>query len=116
MKREWVVSGTIAHQCWKRLLGFGATRREAREYLEAAKRGTHAAFRGLELAKYPLGAVCTLDRFEAWRTSRTPAPAPAPAPAATERRRRSREEPKALSPTEVEEFVGLARLAMERSS
>jgi hypothetical protein len=82
---QWAVSGTIAHQMLTKLTGeIGLSRREVREYLSDARRGTHAAFHGLDKANYPLGAACTLERVQPWRASR--APRPAPEIASTERR------------------------------
>lgn len=105
---QWSVSGAVAHQCWTRLLGFGLSRGEGREYLEAARRGTHPAFNGLELATRPLGAACTWQRVEPWlmwyRRAKPETGAP-PAPA------RARAEPRS-TPEEVEAMVAHAKRAM----
>jgi hypothetical protein len=103
---QWSVSGTVAHVCWTRLLGFGLSRGEGREYLSAARRGSHAAFNGLEHAKRPLGATCTLERVTPWitwfRGRARPESSAARPPA------RPREEPR-MSPDEFEAAIEFAR-------
>ena len=98
---QWRVSGTVAHQMVKRLLALGLSRRDVREYLEAARRGTHSAFAGLEKANYPLGAACTRERVEPWRASRPQAPRPpvdaTPTPAQPRPRSTAFDEAEAIS-------------------
>jgi hypothetical protein len=97
---QWRVSGTIAHRMAAKLLELGLERRELREYLEAARRGTHTAFIGLERAEYPLGAACTSERVDPWRASRAPRPKVVDAEP-----RRVRRPVSAVSAREMEDFV-----------
>jgi len=107
IRAQWAVSGTIAHQMLTKLTGeIGLSRREVREYLSAARRGTHAAFHGLDKANYPLGAACTLERVTPWRDSRARARPPVDA---------GERAPRVVD-SETEAFVELARRAMEGSS
>jgi hypothetical protein len=73
---QWAVTGTIAHQSLRKLAEAGLERRLALAYLDAAKRGVHPAFGGLDRAQYPLGAACSGERVAAWLTTQAPRFAP----------------------------------------
>lgn len=100
---QWQVSTTLARRYAVKLHEMGLeTPRELRAYLDAARRGTHPAFAGLELARYPLAVACTPERLEPWRASRAPK---LPPPAAIAEPRRVRRAVGAISTKEMEDFV-----------